>query len=248
MSGGGAPLPGAVGLSHLSAYAWEAADGVCGGSPHLHTVCTEAYVVTGGRGAVQTLGSDGYRDIPLEAGTLAWFTPGTVHRMVRGGDLRVTVLMQNSGLPEAGDAVFTFPAEVLADPGRYADAATLPAGTGPRAEAAARRRRDLAVEGYLVLREALRAGDDGPYREFLRTAAGLVRERVPVWRELWRAGALAAAERTGAQLDALEGGDFTHLTGATAYEAEPSRRGGYGMCGRRDEYALPGVTVPYGGG
>lgn len=247
MSGGGAPLPGAVGLSHLSAYEWEAADGVCGGSPHLHAVCTEAYVVTGGRGAVQTLSSDGYRDIPLRPGTVAWFTPGTVHRMVQGGDLRVTVLMQNSGLPEAGDAVFTFPAEVLADPGRYADAATLPAGTGTRVEAAARRRRDLAVEGYLVLREALSAGDDGPYREFLRAAARLVRERVPVWRELWRAGALAAAERTGAQLDALADGDFAHLTGATAYEAEPSRRGGYGMCGRRDEYALPGVTVPYGG-
>lgn len=248
VSGGGAPLPGAVGLSHLSAYEWEAADGVCGGSPHLHTVCTEAYVVTGGRGSVQTLGSDGYRDIALEAGTVAWFTPGTVHRMVQGGDLRVTVLMQNSGLPEAGDAVFTFPPEVLADPGRYADAATLPAGTGTRVEAAARRRRDLAVEGYLVLREALSAGDDGPYREFLGAAAALVRERVPVWRELWRAGALAAAERTGAQLDALAGGDFAHLTGATAYGAEPSRRGGYGMCGRRDEYGLPGVTVPYGGG
>ena len=58
-----APLPGAVGLSHLSAYDWEAADGVCGGSPHLHLVCTEAYVVTGGRGAVQTLTvADGYRD------------------------------------------------------------------------------------------------------------------------------------------------------------------------------------------
>ena len=48
------PLPGAVGLSHLSAYDWEAADGVCGGSPHLHLVCTEAYVVTGGRGATAT--------------------------------------------------------------------------------------------------------------------------------------------------------------------------------------------------
>ena len=49
------PLPGGVGLSHISAYDWQAADGVCGGSPHLHLACTEAYVVTGGRGAVQTL-------------------------------------------------------------------------------------------------------------------------------------------------------------------------------------------------
>ncbi|GGW28632.1 cupin [Streptomyces griseoloalbus] len=243
-----APLPGAVGLSHLRAYDWEAADGVCGGSPHLHLVCTEAYVVTGGRGAVQTLSPDGYRDIPLEPGTVAWFTPGTVHRMVQGGDLRVTVLMQNSGLPEAGDAVFTFPPEVLADPGRYAAAATLPAGTGAETEAAARRRRDLAVEGYLVLREALVAGDAGPCLEFQRAAALLVRERVPVWRELWRAGALAAAGSTGAHLDALAVGDPAHLGEASAYAAGPSRRGGYGMCGRRDEYALPGATVPYAGG
>lgn len=111
------PLPGGIGLSHISAYDWQAADGVCGGSPHLHLVCTEAYVVTGGRGAVQTLSPDGYRDTPLEAGSLAWFEPGTVHRMVQGEDLRITVLMQNSGLPEAGDAVFTFPCGVPGGPG-----------------------------------------------------------------------------------------------------------------------------------
>ncbi|MDG9725155.1 MULTISPECIES: cupin [unclassified Streptomyces] len=241
------PLPGAVGLSHLSAYDWEAVDGVRGGSPHLHLVCTEAYVVTGGHGAVQTLSPDGYRDIPLEPGTVAWFTPGTAHRMVRGGDLRVTVLMQNSGLPEAGDAVFTFPPEVLADPEAYAAAASLPPGTGPETEAAARRRRDLAVEGYLPLREALVAGDAGPYREFQRAAAHLVRGRVPGWRELWRAGALATVERTGAQLDALTDGDPAYLADATAYETAPTRRGGHGMCGRRDEYALPGTTLPYQG-
>ena len=230
------PLPGAVGLSHLSAYDWEAADGVCGGSPHLHLVCSEAYVVTGGRGAVQTLSPDGYRDIPLEPGSVAWFTPGTVHRMVQGGDLRITVLMQNSGLPEAGDAVFTFPPSILADPDPDA-----------YAEAAARRRRDLAVEGYLPLREALVTGDTGPYLEFQRAAARLVRDKVPVWRELWRAGALATAERTGAQLDALAAGEPLHLGEATAHEAAPTRRGGFGMCGRRDEYALPGTTLPYQG-
>lgn len=96
------PLPGAVGLSHLRPYDWEAADGVCGGGPHMHLACTEAYVVTGGQGSVQTLTvGEGYRDTPLEAGSLVWFTPGTVHRMVEGDGLRVTVLMENSGLPEA---------------------------------------------------------------------------------------------------------------------------------------------------
>ncbi|MEV0599916.1 cupin domain-containing protein [Streptomyces sp. NPDC050315] len=243
-----APLPGGIGLSHLSAYEWEAADGVCGGSPHLHLACTEAYVVTGGRGAVQTLSvPDGYRETPLEPGVIAWFTPGTVHRMVNGDGLRVTVLMQNGGLPEAGDAVFTFPPEVLADPAAYAAAAALPAKDGPDAEAGARKRRDLAVEGYQVLRTALADGDDGPLRAFQEAAARLVAPKVDGWRERWREGALAAAERTGAQLDALTKGDAAHLAEGGVRSAGPTRRGGYGMCGRRDEYELPGTTLPYYG-
>ena len=238
------PLPGAVGLSHLSAYDWEAADGVCGGSPHLHTVCTEAYVVTGGRGAVQTLTSDGYRQTDLQAGSVAWFTPGTVHRMVQRDGLKVTVLMQNSGLPEAGDAIFTFPAEILADPERYAAAAALPGKEGPAVEAATRERRDLAIEGYLALREALEAGDNGPFIDFQRAAARLVRRRVPQWQELWQAGALATARRTGRQLAALAAGDPSHLAEAAVHTAEPTRRDGYGMCGRRQEYELSGTTLP----
>ncbi|MFE1340472.1 hypothetical protein ACFW6K_22685 [Streptomyces sp. NPDC058733] len=110
------PLPGAVGLSHLSPYGGEAADGVRGGSPPLHLVCTEADVVTDGRGAVRA--------------------PG-------------------------------------------------------------------------------------------------------------RAGAPAAAERTGTQLDALEAGDDPdHLVETAAHVAAPTRRGGFGMCGRRDAYALPGTALP----
>jgi mannose-6-phosphate isomerase-like protein (cupin superfamily) len=226
-------LPGAVGLSHLRPYDWEAADGVCGGSPHMHLACTEAYVVTSGTGAVQTLTVvDGYRETPLAAGSLVWFTPGTVHRMVEVDGLRVTVLMENAGLPEAGDAVFTFPAEVLTDPEAYAAAAAVPA-----TDAAARHRRDLAVEGYLPLRDALRRGDDQPLLEFHRAAARLVAPKAAIWRERWRAGALAAARRAGGWVDALAAGDVSHLADARIAGAEPARRGGYGMCGRRDEYA-----------
>ena len=75
-----------------------------------------------------------------------------------------------------------------------------------------------------------------------------MRTKVPAWRELWRAGALATAERTGAQLDALaDDAPEVNLGEATAYEAAPTRLGGFGMCGRRDEYALPGTTLPYQG-
>ncbi|CAM5650729.1 hypothetical protein SALBM311S_06536 [Streptomyces alboniger] len=74
-----------------------------------------------------------------------------------------------------------------------------------------------------------------------------MRAKVPAWRELWRAGALATAERTGAQLDALADDVRPISARPTAHEAAPTRLGGFGMCGRRDEYALPGTTLPYQG-
>lgn len=67
--------------------------------------------------------------------------------------------MSNAGLPEAGDAVMTFPAAYLTDSGRYREAAALPSGgSDEQLAAAASRRRDLAVEGYLPIRDALIAG------------------------------------------------------------------------------------------
>lgn len=226
------PLPGGIGVSHLRAYEWEAEDGVCGGSPHMHLACTEAYVVTGGRGAAQTLSVDGYQETDLEPGVITWFSPGTVHRMVQRDDLRITVLMQNSGLPEAGDAVFTFPPEILAHPHAYAEAAALPTD-----ENAARTRRDLAIKGYLPLREALRDGDSAPLREFYRAAVALVAPKIDEWAPRWRAGALAAAELTGEHLKALANGDASHLARSGVRVTTPVRDG-YGMCGRRSEYEI----------
>ena len=107
------PFPGAIAATHLRVYDTEAPDGLAGGTPHLHTACTEAYWVVAGTGAVQTLTAGGYEEVPLEPGAFVWFTPGTIHRLVNGGDLEILVLMQNAGLPEAGDMVITFPADVL---------------------------------------------------------------------------------------------------------------------------------------
>ncbi|MGW2821320.1 cupin domain-containing protein [Streptomyces sp. NPDC001443] len=226
--------PGGVGLSRLSVYDWPAADGVCGGTPHLHLACSEAYVVTGGRGAVQTLTASGYEVTPLTPGTVAWFTPGTIHRLVDEGDLRITVLMQNGGLPEAGDAVLTLPPPYLADPGTYAAATTIPADA-PEAEREriARARRDLALAGYRALRDA-----EGPeaLAAFHQAACALVRPRIAEWRERWRRGAEAAAKATGEQLDRLERGDPSHLGGAVVRSEQPLERGRFGMCGRLDVY------------
>lgn len=230
-------LPGAVGVSHLSVYDWEAADGHCGGSPHLHLVCTEGYVVESGRGAVQTITSRGFTSTPLAAGSVVWFTPGTIHRLVDEDELRITVLMQNNGLPEAGDAVLTLPPAHL-DPRTYAAAVALPA---EETEAAARRRRDLAVEGFAVLRAAAEAGEPEPLRAFHKAAAALVLPRLADWRERWERGALRAVRATGAQLDHLAAGDVSHLAEAAVHARTPAVRGKYGMCGRLDTYDLPGA-------
>ena len=112
-----------------------------------------------GAGRLQTLGPDGYAETPLRPGDCLWFTPGTIHRLVNDGDLRLAVVMQNAGLPEHGDAVLTFPPDILADPDAYARAASLDVRGGSAAEAA-RRRRDLAIEGYLALRDQV--AEDGP--------------------------------------------------------------------------------------
>ena len=225
-------LPGGVAVSHLCVYDWPAADGLRGGTPHMHLACSEGYVVTGGRGAVQTLTTSGYEVTPLTPGTVAWFTPGTVHRLVDEDGLRITVLMQNSGLPEAGDAVLTLPPEHLTDPEAYAAATTIPADAPEEEQARiARARRDLALEGYRALRES----PEG-LSAFHRAAAALVRPRLDAWRERWRHGARAAAEATGEQLDRLAEGDVSHLAEAAVRAEQPSRRGKFGMCGRLDVY------------
>ncbi|WP_156037593.1 cupin domain-containing protein, partial [Glycomyces tenuis] len=137
-------FPGGTAVSIVTVYDWPTADGQAGGSPHLHTASTEGYVVTRGTGAVETLSADGFARHELARGTVLWFTPGTVHRLINGsGDLEVTVVMQNAGIPEAGDAVLTYPADTLADPEAYAAVTGAPAAEGlgdDERETAARRR------------------------------------------------------------------------------------------------------------
>ncbi|MEW2630708.1 cupin domain-containing protein [Streptomyces sp. NPDC048389] len=230
-------LPGGIGVSRLRVYDWPSADGLRGGTPHVHLTCSEGYAVTGGRGAVQTLTASGFEQTPLTPGALVWFTPGVIHRLVNDGDLTITVLMQNCGLPEAGDAVLTLPPRLLADTATYRAAVALPeGGSEEELERAARHRRDLALEGFAVLREAVEAGDPEPLAAFHRAAGALVRPFVGAWRERWRTGAAAAANATGAQLDRLERGDAGHLARARIRAERPSARGRFGMCGRLDVY------------
>jgi mannose-6-phosphate isomerase-like protein (cupin superfamily) len=223
-------LPGAVGVSRLSVYDTTAPDGLHGGTPHMHLTCSEGYVVIAGSGRVQTLSGEGYRETPLRAGTVAWFRPGTIHRLVNDGDLQLVVLMQNSGLPEAGDAVLTFPSHILADRDTYRAAATLPGGPDL---APAYRRRDLAVTGFL----AMRAAGPEAFTDFCRTAARLIAPYLGDWRRRWETGALEVALATGRQLDALEKSDPSHLAdGGIEVLPGPTESGRHGMCGLLETY------------
>jgi mannose-6-phosphate isomerase-like protein (cupin superfamily) len=237
----GPAFPGGTSVSVLEVYGGRAADGLSGGTPHLHTVSAEAYVVIAGRGRLQTVDGSGFAEHPLEPGSLVWFEPGVVHRVVNdGGDLEVRVVMQNAGLPEAGDAVMTFPDDVLADPARYRDVATLPGAERPDGErlAAALARRDVAVEGFLALFRDGTVGADHLDHDRLAAlharAVALVAPRAPGWRERWRTGALAAAEETGRRLDALEAGRDPGL--ADARVAGSPAADAFGMCGRLRTY------------
>jgi mannose-6-phosphate isomerase-like protein (cupin superfamily) len=235
---GSPPFPGGIGVSQLRVYDTTGPDGLAGGTPHCHTACTEAYAVVAGHGRVQTLGGDGFRETPLAPGSFAWFTPGTIHRLVNdSGDLEILVLMANAGLPEAGDLVITFPDDVLARPEAYAAAARLPDGatTTDGDDEPARRRRDRAIHGFLELA----AGGPEALAQFHQRAVDLVAPSVPAWQERWEAGPLAAAQATGDHLRAIASGDPSHLGRSSVHELPPppaARR--YGCCG------LLGVVQP----
>jgi mannose-6-phosphate isomerase-like protein (cupin superfamily) len=228
-------FPGGTSLSGLSVYRQAAPDGLCGGSPHVHLACTEAYVVVGGEGELHTLTAEGPVRTELRAGVVVWFGPGTIHRAVnRDGELRVVVLMDNSALPESGDAVLTFPPEILADPEAYQHAASA------RDEPDALRRRDLAVTGYLRLEQAVRTEGTAPLEAFYRSAVALRADRFEAWESVWRTGALAAAQRTAGYLAELRQGWIGHLLGAgigLETAGAPEARA-FGMCGRLERYPV----------
>lgn len=226
-------LPGAVGVSKLSVYDTVTPDGLPGGTPHLHLCCTEAYVVSAGTGMVQTLsGRDGFQEHDLAPGTVLWFTPGTIHRLINHGGLEITVLMANSGLPEAGDAVLTFPLDIVRDPDRYASAVTLPDGGAPGTDiTTAYRRRDLAVQGFHELRK------NDSLDDFYEAAMKLKQPLLPSWRDRWEQGARQAAERTGEQIAALADNDPGHLRESrVTARPGPDERGRLGMCGLLNTY------------
>jgi len=204
-------FPAGTAVSHLAVYDWSGPDEFRGGSAHVHLACTEGYVVTGGTGRLQTLSRD--------------------------GRLQILVVMQNAGLPEAGDSVLTLPPDYLGDPETYQAAATVEQ-TSPLAADAARHRRQLAVQGFLQLREKVERDGPKALEAFYAAAAALVRGRAPGWRDAWAQGPLAAALNTGEQLEELALGRYAHLRKGRLTVLSPPAERSYGMCGRLASYQV----------
>lgn len=223
-------FPGAIGISDLAAYPWPTADDEHGGSPHMHLACTEAYIVIGGHGRLQTLDRSGPGIHALARGDVVWFTPGTIHRALNDGGLHVLVVMQNGGLPEAGDAVMTFPKEHLSPEG-YSAAASILGPEGMPSREQARQRRDLAVEGFTELLRQWESGNHTALDDFYRQAAALVTPRLTEWRKLVEGGAAATVSASLEHIDALSRGDTTHLTHADVNRIPSPSEKTFGMCG-----------------
>ena len=240
-----AALPGGISLTHLKVYNTDGPDGLRGGSPHLHFACSEAYFVVAGEGAVQTLCQSGFREVPLRPGGLVWFTPGLIHRLINhDGNLEIYVVMENAGLPEQGDSLLTFAPRYLKDERTYLDVASLsPTGAVyATSEEAARRRRDLAVEGFLALRQA--SDGKAALNDFYERAVRLIKPKALGWRQLWEAGPASTIHRTEGYLDALAGGSASYLSGGAVFEmpvdVERETRK-LGFCGTLRTYFPEGV-------
>jgi mannose-6-phosphate isomerase-like protein (cupin superfamily) len=240
-------FPGGISVSHLRVYETPAADGLIGGSPHMHFACSEAYLVINGRGSVQTLSSEGFREVPLRAGSLVWFTPGLIHRLINeDGHLEIFAVMENAGLPEHGDSVLTFPFKHLQDEEAYFQVASLGGAGSVFADnrEASQRRRDLAVEGFLVLRAELEKG--GSLQDFYSYAVRLVRSKESTWRAIWEAGPVSTIRRTKTFLDKLKVGASDYLSHGRVFEipVDPEHEDRkFGMCGTLRSYFPEGELM-----
>lgn len=236
--GAAGALLGGVAASRLRVYDGCAPDGLAGGSPHVHLACAEAYVVLAGAGAVELLSlSNGYERLELRPGDAVQFDPGVVHRLVNEGGLEILVLMQNAGLPENGDAVFTFPPEILDDVEAYRRQASIDSIDGALA------RRDQAVAGMTLLKEGFsRSHEEGSrlLGELHRRAAELVAPAAAAWLDIVDRGPAAAVAATQERIEQLMNGTPVDLTGAQVSRvlAGPER---LGMCGRLNPFGIEGT-------
>ena len=233
-------MPGATLMTRLKVYDTETPDGQIGGTPHVHLVCTEMYVVLSGSGAVEIIDKDGFSRIELKQHDSLLFSPGTLHRLINPNrDLEILVIMQNSGLPERGDNVVTFCEEYMQTDEAYVAAMQI------NSLEEAYQRRNRGVEGFLHLKasfeESLSVGQS-ELNTFYDYANARTASHQAQWREIVQQGALASAENSLAQLDSLQTNDTSYLFSSEQALIRNDAESKPGFCGHLNRYFDP-VTL-----
>ena len=223
-------FPGATEFSLVSLYN-DLETSCCGGTPHLHTACTEAYIGMSGAGRVEFLSTQGHGQYPIAPGQVVCFSPGVIHRGIPDSkETEVLVLMQNAGLPEAGDAVLTLPSRYWDHPDEHPSVMSLEADTVAAKQDLVRRRRALALEGFGELLRMFDAEGPPGLNAFYEYARAVVAPRLEVMQGLVERTAARELETTLASLASMRSGSIRHLhDGRVAHTNHGSAR--FGMCG-----------------
>ena len=202
-----------IGLTHLRVYDQRLApDGTHSGCAQVYAVTDEGYYVIAGEGAIELHDLEqGYRRVPLVKGDYVQFAPGTLHRSVSTGGLEVLAVIGNAGLAEHGDARIYFGRAVDDDPARFAGLVALP--------------RTHGLDGALAWRDAYRA----ELARFVACHREAVRDHLPAFREVVRAGPERFLQTIEARLDGLsDPGEAPPQVEGVCHAAIAER---YGMCG-----------------
>lgn len=237
-------MPGATLMTRLKVYDTPTPDGQIGGTPHLHLVCTEMYVVLSGSGAVELMNKDGFSRVELQQNESLLFSPGTIHRLINPNrDLEILVIMQNSGLPERGDNVVTFTEEWLATDSAYSEAMRISSVED------AYQRRNRGVEGFMELKSAfetsLETGQNA-LRKFYDYALARTANRHQEWQDIVENGAVLATNESLAQIDHLKQQDASYLWNSDHAFIANHDAPTPGFCGHLNRYFDPATLLPEG--
>lgn len=237
-------MPGATLMTRLKVYDTETPDGQIGGTPHVHLVCTEIYLVLSGSGAVEIINKDGFSRVDLKQHDSLLFSPGTIHRLINPHrDLEILVIMQNSGLPERGDNVVTFAEEYLQTDEAYNAAMQV------NSLEEAYQRRNRGVDGFLQLKaafeESLSIGQS-ELEAFYDYANARTAAYQAQWREIVQHGAIASAEESLSQLDSLQDNDTSYLFSSEHALIRNDAGSKHGFCGHLNRYFDPATLKAEG--
>lgn len=237
-------MPGATLMTRLKVYDTPTPDGQIGGTPHLHLVCTEMYMVLNGSGAVELINQEGFSRVELQQNDSLLFSPGTIHRLINPNrDLEILVIMQNSGLPERGDNVVTFTKDWLSSDERYGEAMRV------TTLEEAYQRRNRGVEGFVKLKEAFAESQEkgqSALQTFYDYALARTQNRHSEWQNIVENGAVVATNESLNQIEELQQGNADYLNDSAYTLIASNGSSKLGFCGHLNRYFDPATLLPEG--